>query len=58
MKKIIFFALVAVMAAALVGCQSKNKSSNTDDAEIAPIDQGGSDVAAPPVPPVPTKPAS
>lgn len=58
MKKVVFLSLVFVIATTLVGCQSKNESSNTDDAEIAPIDQSGSDIAAPPVPPVPTRPAN
>jgi len=57
MKKLMLFGLVAMLSIALVGCQSKS-STDTDDAQVGPQDQQTSDVAAPPVPPVPTRPAN
>jgi uncharacterized protein YcfL len=58
MKKTFLIALLLVLGIALTGCQSKNQSSNVDDAESALVeDSSASNIAAPPVPPVPTRPA-
>ena len=57
MKRIFLVAVVFAIGIVLTGCQSSKKSSNIDDAEGALIQESAvSNIAAPPVPPVPTRP--
>jgi len=57
-KKFFLVTAVILIAVTLTGCQSGKNTATTDDAQSALIDSQSSEaVNAPPVPPIPSKPA-
>jgi len=55
MRKLFLVTVLLGLGIVLTGCQSSKETSSVDDAESAQIqDNTGSNIAAPPVPPVPT----